>query len=672
MKRIRKLLGLGMFLSFSIAVCSINSSTLSWFNNKVDVDDGVFGQSAAAYFAGGDGSESNPYILTNQRHLYNLAWLQYLGYFNQDTDSDGTIDKQYYFKVNNDFDCNGLAIPPIGTTKYPFIGSFDGGNYTISNYTITDTYSKLVSHPGVIDEDNNEYHTSSSATINYCSIVGTFGVIGSYDSVPTATYDTSINKLENLYLDNVTISTKTSSVLVGCFAGYVNSTIDNCGVHYVKFDIAGNTSKLSSFNNVSDFALIGSYNKEKYKWDEDPDSGGDVGYGTSTDIRALYDEMTKLSLVEKDTGVISSGTALPFKCSDDESLSGGEGSKTINTYGSSRNLTISYSKSISVADGATNIGYYSGPEIKTYKDYFAKSKASDAYKIDYDKITVASVTAGTSSITTIDENIKKYLTTDIDELTRKGDSALVLSGTCYLDTSVLGVKGGYNLIKDAKVGDYSGDLLIPIRSIWVAPVKPGKFQMVIVNKNGQTARLAVWKVQRMTPGDYSTGFVNAYYDNTLSGVEIPAYSDGAYIPYYYGIEVTQEDIDNGYEFVITKYIAGANVYITYIDIGANGGDSTDERSSLTNFDFVTKENNSLTKIKNYDSSTKTYIANDSYSKSNVTFKIGETTDNTTIAFRRLVDTSVGVLYYQSSSILTPSTSGTSNLASSEECTSKSS
>ena len=667
MKIFKKLLGAGIFLTFSIAVCSINSATFSWFNSKVQVDDGIFAESGAAYFAGGDGTQSKPFILTNQRHVYNLAWLQYLGYFNQTTTSDGseTIKQQYYFKVNNDIDCNGLAIPPIGTTKYPFIGSFDGNNYTISNYTITDTYEKLVSHPAEIDKDGNDYHTSSDATIKYCSIIGTFGVIGSYESVPKASYDTSIPSLSNLYLDNVTISTKTSNVLVGCFAGYVNATIDNCGAHYVKFNIAGNTSKISSFNNVSEFALIGSYNKEKYKWDEDPDSGGDTGYGTSTDIRALYDEMTRLNLVEKDTGVISTGTALPFKCSDDSVLSGGEGSKIITTY--DRPLTIGYSKSISVADGATNIGYYSGPEIKTYKDYFSKTKASDDYEIDYDNITVAEK----SEVKTVDSNIETYLTTDIDELTRKGDSALVLSGTNFLDTSSLGVKGGYNLIKNAKVGDYEGDLLIPYRSIWVAPIQPGKFQMIIVNKNNQIARLAVWKVQRNTPGDYSTGFVKVSYDTTVVGVEIPSYSgSGAYIPYYYGVEVTQDDIDNGYEFVITKYIVGANVYITYIDIGANGGDSIDDRISLANFDFVTKVDDSLTKIKTYDSSTSSYVSNSSYTKSNVTFKIGNTTNEAIVAFRRLVDTSIGIYYYDSSSttILTPSSTGTKTSSSKEDCT----
>lgn len=261
------------------------------------------------------------------------------------------------------------------------------------------------------------------------------------------------------------------------------------------------------------------------------------------------------------------------------------------------------------------------------------------------------------------------MTTQIDDLTRKGDSALVLSGTNYLDGSSLGVKGGYNLIKNAQVGtrdNYTGDLLIPYRCIWVAPVKPGNFEMVIVNKDTQSARLAVWKVQRTTPKDYSSGFVNTYYDTTVVGVEIPAYSGkGAYIPYYYGVTVTQEDIDNGYEFVITKYISGANVYITYIDVGSDGDSSTDTRLSLANFDFVSKETDgSLTKIKDDDGN-----ANADYSKSNITFQIGNVTNESVFAFRRLDQSTNGVLYYESTSggYLSPQGSGTKKKTSEEDC-----
>ncbi len=636
-KDLFKRYSLALFGSVLVATFTATGAfSFAWFTNNNNITRDFSGETKGAYFASGDGSSEKPFIINKPIHLYNLSWLQYLGFFNEDkkdadgnTGKDGAIDKQYYFKISADLDMNGWILPPIGTKTNPFVGNFDGGNYTISNLTISNKIGtdagNITKHPGVVTET----HFNSEDNPN---IIGFFGVIGSVGTY-SLTFSSDINAVSNFYLDGVKIYTYNSNVLCGMLAGYVNGTLTNAGVHYGNMNIASGTQNISDFTNVSSYSLIGDYNKEKYSWDDDPD-GGDVGYGTSTDIRALYDEMSRLNLMDKTTGVISSGTALPFKCSDDSALSGGEGSKTITTYG--RSLTINYSKSISVADGATNIGYYSGPEIKTYKDYFAKTKASDDYEVDYENIKVADL----SSIKTVDESIKNYLTTDIDELTRKGDSALVLSGTNFLDTSSLGVKGGYNLIKNAKVGDYEGELLIPYRSIWVAPIQPGKFQMVIVNKDTQSARLAVWKVQRNTPKDYSTGFVNTYYDSTVVGVVIPSYSgSGAYTPYYYGVEVTQDDIDNGYEFVITKYLNGSNVYITYIDVGANGGSDEDDRTILTGFDFVEKDSN--------DSIIK--ITDDSYTKSKVSFKISNTTVGVASTsaysyyFRRTGETTV--LYY---------------------------
>ena len=636
-KDLFKRYSLALFGSVLVATFTATGAfSFAWFTNNNNITRDFSGETKGAYFASGDGSSEKPFIINKPIHLYNLSWLQYLGFFNEDkkdadgnTGKDGAIDKQYYFKISADLDMNGWILPPIGTKTNPFVGNFDGGNYTISNLTISNKIGtdagNITKHPGVVTET----HFNSEDNPN---IIGFFGVIGSVGTY-SLTFSSNINAVSNFYLDGVKIYTYNSNVLCGMLVGYVNGTLTNAGVHYGNMNIASGTQNISDFTNVSSYSLIGDYNKEKYSWDDDPD-GGDVGYGTSTDIRALYDEMSRLNLMDKTTGVISSGSALPFKCSDDSALSGGEGSKTITTYG--RSLTINYSKSISVADGATNIGYYSGPEIKTYKDYFAKTKASDDYEVDYENIKVADL----SSIKTVDESIKNYLTTDIDELTRKGDSALVLSGTNFLDTSSLGVKGGYNLIKNAKVGDYEGELLIPYRSIWVAPIQPGKFQMVIVNKDTQSARLAVWKVQRNTPKDYSTGFVNTYYDSTVVGVVIPSYSgSGAYTPYYYGVEVTQDDIDNGYEFVITKYLNGSNVYITYIDVGANGGSDEDDRTILTGFDFVEKDSN--------DSIIK--ITDDSYTKSKVSFKISNTTVGVASTsaysyyFRRTGETTV--LYY---------------------------
>lgn len=532
--------------------------------------------------------------------------------------------------LNNDIDASGYTLPPAGTKKYPFLGNFDGAGYTISNLAISNSVSELSKSGWPKGAE------SSKGLLSDAEIVGFFGIIGEWGNADSKyTFESKANNVSDLYFDKLTVNSSASSTLSGLLAGYVNGSMSHCGVRAGKLTYSSGASPITSDifgtdnTKLSKYSLIGDYNEDNFTWEGKGGTGSDTGYGTSTDIRALYDEMARLNLLDGTTGVIPSSTALPFKTSDESALSGGTGSRTITTYG--RNLSISYSKSISVASGATNIGYYSGPEIKTYKDYFAKTKTSDDYEINYDNITVADL----SSIKTVDESIKTYLTTDIDKLTRKGDSALVLSGTNYLDTSTLGVAGGYNLIKNAKVGNYSGDLLIPYRSIWVAPVQPGKFQMIIVNKATQMARLAVWKVQRNTPKDYSTGFVNTYYDNAVVGVQIPSYSgSGAYTPYYYGVEVTQDDIDKGYEFVITKYIAGANVYITYIDIGADGGDGGDTTEVVPTIDFVYYKTGTTSIFK---------IDEDGYANSKITFAL--TSGVTSVCFWRVNDSGNVTMYY---------------------------
>ena len=71
---------------------SLVSASVAWFTNFITAHtDGEFsGASIAAYFADGDGSEGDPYIISNAKHLYNLAWLQ---------NKDAFGEEKYYFKI---------------------------------------------------------------------------------------------------------------------------------------------------------------------------------------------------------------------------------------------------------------------------------------------------------------------------------------------------------------------------------------------------------------------------------------------------------------------------------------------------------------------------------------------------------------------------------------------
>ncbi len=272
--------------------------SLSWFVNKSTLPDDFEGESGKAFFGGGEGTSESPYQIKNARHFYNLCWLQYLGRFNKDTNNDKVID-QVYFQLKNDIDCStlGSALPPIGTTRYPFVGNFNGNDHIVKNYTITDKYSELTKHPSIIDTENT-YYTQGNTTINYCSIIGTFGVIGYNTTGATDVVSSEaslygftkdqlkVNSVDNLYIDNVTIKPATKNTLAGLLAGYVSANMSGCGVHYSQFNFDNNTNISSKFNNkLSNYALIGDYNSDEYKWSDVQTSGNNIG--GSLDIFSL-------------------------------------------------------------------------------------------------------------------------------------------------------------------------------------------------------------------------------------------------------------------------------------------------------------------------------------------------------------------------------------------------
>ena len=170
------------------------STNIAWFDPVAKVDNSkILGETVGSYFKSGKGTEDDPYLLDNPVHVYNLAWLQYIGYFNngQEENGTGTVDAedQVYFKLDGDIDMSGFnsAIPPIGTAKYPFIGNFDGSGYTISNCETSNDFADTKKHPSIITD------------IEDAECVGFFGVVGKLTN-QTFTYSTAINEVKNFGL----------------------------------------------------------------------------------------------------------------------------------------------------------------------------------------------------------------------------------------------------------------------------------------------------------------------------------------------------------------------------------------------------------------------------------------------------------------------------------------
>lgn len=222
--------------------CAISAFSFAWFSNNNNVTRGFDGSTAGAYFARGNGSEGNPYVINKPIHLYNLAWLQYVGFFK---------NKEPYFIIERDLDMSGWTLPPIGTTENPFLGHLDGNDTThsigqtakakISNLTISNSFEKY-----------NGRHPSSQTLSTFVSpeITGLFGVVGN----KTSTVEPSV---KNLYLNKISIDSATNNALSGVVAGYVNGALSNILINDSSLNLKDGTNKLTGYDSISKYTSVG-------------------------------------------------------------------------------------------------------------------------------------------------------------------------------------------------------------------------------------------------------------------------------------------------------------------------------------------------------------------------------------------------------------------------------
>ena len=301
-KIVRKIL-LPIMVGFSFLTAV--TSTVAWFKDGVSVtfngneaDFNLVAGAEASYYGGGTGASNDPYIISNKLHLYNLAWLQYLGVYNK------TTIRQLYFKVTADIDMDGITLPPIGTDQYPFLGHFDGNNKTISNLTISnDDPLQSDSDFGVMKPALNTLEGTTPP-----EIVGFFGVVG---KLPTQdfTYDSSIVSMSNLTISNIDVVSESSKTLIGLAAGYVNGNMTGIKIGgQSSLTVAGQTAVSNTITNkLSDYGLVGyAANKgasgeykqtlSKYYDSDDDTQGGGENWGGSIDMASLYKRLTTIEL----------------------------------------------------------------------------------------------------------------------------------------------------------------------------------------------------------------------------------------------------------------------------------------------------------------------------------------------------------------------------------------
>lgn len=237
----------------------------------------VAGSIRASYFESGDGSQAKPFEIAKPEQFYNLAWLQYLGRFNE-ADGNGTIPTTY-FRLSADIDMTGYVLPPVGTEKYPFVGNFDGEGKTVTGLTIAEPTDLPI---------EGEYEKPQ--------IVGAFGVVGTMNGEAgnitigeqNYTYSSAANEVKNVTFKRLTVETQTTNALIGLAAGYVNGKLTNVGIQLdntlmSKLDIKFNTSPLYAISaNLSDHSLVG------YTKDVETDTNNTVKHYQPTAARGTF------------------------------------------------------------------------------------------------------------------------------------------------------------------------------------------------------------------------------------------------------------------------------------------------------------------------------------------------------------------------------------------------
>ena len=238
---------------------------------------GLWTDYKASSFAGGSGTSSSPYQISNAAQLAYMAYLV----------NSNTTYRNKYYQLTADIDLSAHYWYPIGKESYSFNGTFDGQYHTVSNMTI-----------------NN---TATGMGVKY---LGLFGYIGKYNLTVT---------IKNLFMENamVTDSSATyTSFLVGCNGDklYLNNiSIDNSEFVYASSTtvsttgtyfggLVGYSNNLLSIDNANIYKASIRSNKEM--------TGGCIGYCsnsgslTITNVNSIIDELMTSNTVAKLGGLV--------------------------------------------------------------------------------------------------------------------------------------------------------------------------------------------------------------------------------------------------------------------------------------------------------------------------------------------------------------------------------
>jgi len=183
------------------------------YNKTVEMNDtGVWGVAARTKL-NGEGTSAAPYVIENLNDLL----------FFRDLANSGNKFSGKYVKVTADIDLGGMTWTPIKN----FLGTFDGGDHTISNYHLDATNG----HAGFF----YKLDFGNGTAIKDLTLSDITATVGNYYVGALAYFSFAVQ--DNITIKNFTVTTTASEANIGGYAGWVewghirNCTIENMTVN---------------------------------------------------------------------------------------------------------------------------------------------------------------------------------------------------------------------------------------------------------------------------------------------------------------------------------------------------------------------------------------------------------------------------------------------------------
>ena len=684
------------------------NNSFGWLAQNVSVPENTNGGAIGSYFGGGDGTEANPYLIKTPRHLYNLAWLQDIGIFNQktETDSDGNKRiKPTYFKIDStEIDMTNFALPPIGTTKYPFISHLEGNNGVIKNLHVTDDFSQLTHHPYTIDAHKDTYVDSSTDILKNCEIIGAFGVIGLYnynkeitlpdgEDFSTYTVSSSAISVSDVYYDNLTIEPKASKTLAGLLAGYVAGSLTTSGVYRGNISFKAAQTSISS-EPLSHYTLVGDFDKSNASWEDKP---GMKGWGNSIDIKTLF---------EREDLIYKAGSKSTIKNFYNQfyGMTGWEKATEGKSYqpkGTNMYLPLRVSNNIAPSFYTSTMTRGETIDQDNNSGYLAGDKDTGGSKFQFNKDLIGNVltTNGNDKTSGTGVTWSNGKVTDINLWTKRNNDSntqnVEKAETVY--STLLGDASRVSVVKQQIIDslneeiaskDSPTDADLSIYSLQFTGNKPDQNQSICIPKAyifGKEYTNFYMPCRTLSFTAFSDGFIclvgfntdrdwasilNIYTheitstNNVVPLTPIPAvtYNNNLVFSSSWGqlprgkMMFYQIPIKAGEHYAIGAPNNSDGMRILYLDLGLNGSQSESKTNKLENLDFVyTDSSGKIVKIGSSGTASSTYV----FSKVLFKLEVSSALNQVVLYIKRTKGTSDDkVNYYASDSTLAVTIIGT--------------